>query len=347
MNVDQFLSILLPRGDGIADSARAIRDYLRRQGYSSEIYVRSRIEETAEETRPLESYSFPSGSIVMLHYSDALLVDFVTKHRLPIYLFFHNITPDHFFDRYNQQTRAALSIARARLPELVPFTLYAAGDSRYTQVELQQLGFAWTGVSLINVAQRFEGVSPDSTLIQRLEHREFLLFVGRLAPNKRQEDLIRLLSLYRQLNPRCELFLVGSSADEAYLRRLRWLVGVLDLVPYVHFAGRVTQSELTAYYQTASVFVSMSEHEGFGIPLMESMLFGVPVVAYASSAVTEAVESAGILIRHKRLAEWAIVIDYLMRDSTLRQQVIAAQNQRAQAYSITRWEQSLRDILCL
>ena len=166
--------------------------------------------------------------------------------------------------------------------------------------------------------------------------------MGRLAPNKRQEDLIKLLWVYRQINPTIQLYLVGSGADSAYGLHMRQLIAELGLEDAVHITGHVSQSKLSALYQAAAVYVSMSEHEGFGIPLVESMLHDLPVVAYASSAVTEVVEGAGVLIRHKQLHEWALVLDRVVSDPAVRQQIVAAQRQRAEHYSVMHYEQALR-----
>lgn len=345
MIVDQFLSVLPPHGDGIADSARAIRDSLRQAGHRSEIYVNHVLSETADQCRHLRNYPFPKNGIRLVHYTDTSLVDFVVKHRLPIRLLYHNITPAEFFVGYDESTRTLLECARTRLHELIPFTRCAASNSEYSRMELQQLGFPNTFTFMFNIWRPFENIMPDPKVVQALDDQPFLLFVGRLAPNKRHADLIALLWLYRQLNPRCELYLVGRAIEGPYMQFLRQRIIELELEPYVHMTGHVTPSELVAYYQKASVFVSMSEHEGFGLPLVESMLHGVPVVAYASTAVTEVVHSAGILIRHKRLEEWAIVIDRLMEDNALRQQVLTAQNLRVDSYSVKRWEQALEGLL--
>ena len=345
MRIDQFLTALAPPGDGIADYARSVRDYLRKVGVESDIYVFVSSPDTAHETRPLEAYPYPAGAQRWVHYSDANLVDFVVCHALPITLFFHNITPSEFFRGYEPAMHASLTIARLRLWELAPYTLYALANSRYSEQELKQLGFARTGTAVLNVPQRFAGVTPDADRLRVLREQLYLLFVGRLAPNKRQEDVIRLLWVYRQINPAIELYLIGGGAGSAYGLHLQQLIIELNLEQAVHITGHVTQSELAAFYQAAAAYVSMSEHEGFGLPLVESMLHDLPVVAYASSAVTEVVEGAGVLIRHKRLHEWALVLDRVVRDRVVRQQIIDAQRLRAMRYSTARFDQSLQHIL--
>src|SRR5439155_16659710 len=114
-----------------------------------------------------------------------------------------------------------------------------------------------------------------------------LLFVGRLSPNKRQDDVIRVFARYnRFVERRSRLILVGSwRGMERYLHELQTLVRDFDLQDYVLFAGHVTPAELVAYYRSADLFLCMSEHEGFCVPILEAMHFDVRVLAYSASAV--------------------------------------------------------------
>ena len=347
MNVDQFLASLSPGGDAIGDSVRAIRDYLRQRGYASEVYVRYVTAETEAEARTLEQYPFPQNAIRLVHYSDDALNDFIAQHQLPIRLLYHNVTPAHFYNGLDEDKYIILSKARARLSELVPFAECAAGNSRFTENDLRQSGFRRTGTFMPNTAQRLDGLVPGPQLLDRLAERHSLLFVGRMAPNKRQDDLIKLLWYYRQIDPRAELVLIGGWLEQLYGLRLKQLAYDLHLEAQVHFAGHVSHEELVAYYQSAGVFVSASEHEGFGLPLIESMRHQLPVIAYGSTAVPEIVEGAGVVVRHKRFEEWAVLIDRVINDAALRRQIIAAQNRRLADYSREKWEQSIQAILDL
>jgi glycosyltransferase involved in cell wall biosynthesis len=347
MIIDQFLTVLPPPGDGISDFARAIRDYLRQKGFTSRIYVKNTLPQTAHEVSLLDTYQPKNINLVLVHYFDTELIEYIVRYNLRVQLLFHNITPAEFFIEYDRNFYKELTNARKRLTDLLPYTYQAFGNSRYTELELRQLGFIRSGTFILNIPQRFANVTPDVNLLQTLKGKHFLLFVGRLAPNKCQADLIKLLWLYRQLDKNMELYLVGSMLDwsNPYATYMRQLTIELELDSVVHFCGHVSQSELAAYYRRASAYVSMSEHEGFGIPLVESMLHDLPVLAYASTAVNEVVEQAGILIRHKRLEEWAITLKHFVNDQKLRQNVIAAQRQRLVDYSEVAFEQSLETII--
>src|SRR5262249_23617142 len=114
---------------------------------------------------------------------------------------------------------------------------------------------------------------------------------------------------------------------ENYKQTLVDLVSELA-VREVHFAGKVTSDELARYYQRSNVFVCLSEHEGLCIPLLESMKVGLPIVAYASTAVAETLQSSGIPLRDKRPEVVAEAVNLVITDRTLRNSVVQKQYSR-------------------
>ena len=142
-----------------------------------------------------------------------------------------------------------------------------------------------------------------------------MLFVGRVIPNKRFEDVIRAFHAYKTFfNPRSRLLLVGSHAGfERYVTMLHGFIARLDARD-VHLVGHVSNEELAAYYEIADVFVSASEHEGFCVPLVESFHMGVPVLAYAATAVPSTMDGAGILYTNKDPMHVAALINAVVDD---------------------------------
>src|SRR5262249_34439933 len=155
--------------------------------------------------------------------------------------------------------------------------------------ELEGLGFRRTGVLPIYLDFRRYREPPNPVLREMLSDGPTnLLFVGRLAPNKRTDDLIRLAAYWRRyVAPDVRLLLVGKSWPRGpYFDSLQAFAYELDFTPWeVVFLGHVDHDDLLACYAAAHVFVSMSEHEGFGVPFVESMLLRVPVLAYSATAV--------------------------------------------------------------
>jgi glycosyltransferase involved in cell wall biosynthesis len=172
-----------------------------------------------------------------------------------------------------------------------------------------------------------------------------VLFVGRVTPNKRHEDLIRLASCWRRfVDPDLRLLLVGKLPRRAtgrgetlprhYFDALQSLMYEEGFTPeQVVFAGHVPHAELLAYYASAHVFVSMSEHEGFGVPLVEAMLMDVPVLAHAATAVPFTLGGAGVQFGEKRFEALAELAFALAHDAELRASVLAGQRRRLAAFA--------------
>ncbi len=100
----------------------------------------------------------------------------------------------------------------------------------------------------------------------------------------------------------------------------------------MRITGHVTHRDMITYYRRADVYVSMSEHEGFGKPLIESMYCGLPVLAYASSAVPDTLGGAGVLFHHKDYEALAELVVLLLEDDDLRRRVIERQFARVQSF---------------
>jgi glycosyltransferase involved in cell wall biosynthesis len=161
-----------------------------------------------------------------------------------------------------------------------------------------------------------------------------LLFVGRLIPNKKFEDIIKTYYLYKKyFNPDSQLILAGDYRGlERYFSSLQELVARLNLMD-VHFSGHIDFAELLAFYQAAHIFLSMSEHEGFGVPLLEAFYMNIPVIAYAAGAVEETMNGGGVILRHKDVLRTAALIDRIQRDQALRKTIIDGQLKALQKYS--------------
>ena len=177
-------------------------------------------------------------------------------------------------------------------------------------------------------------VSAQSTSSALSTSETRWLFVGRLVPNKGQDALIRAFAHYHHhLNPTSKLILVGAARTapgyDNYLWALAHTLGVAGAVQM----GPATEQELAAHYAAAHVFVCLSQHEGFCVPLIEAMNAGVPIVALARAAVVDTLGQAGVLLESAHPALVAETVHVLLTHPELRQQVIAAQHQRAQAFA--------------
>jgi L-malate glycosyltransferase len=242
-----------------------------------------------------------------------------------------------------------LANGRHELAELAEATVLGLADSSYNEAELLSLGFARTAVAPILLdSADFEG-DADRTVLADLMARKRSggadwLFVGRISPNKAQHDVIKALAVYRRVvDPHARLTLVGGSSSHRYMTALEDLVKALDLGDAVHVAGSVSHEALLAHYRASDVFVCLSDHEGFCVPLLESMHAEVPIVAFASTAVPETLGDAGVLLPTKSPVEVALAVQRVVTDTALRSTLVAAGRRRLDRFSLERTSKEFVD----
>ena len=121
----------------------------------------------------------------------------------------------------------------------------------------------------------------------------------------------------------------GGGRADPYARLVLDTIDCLGLRDAVLCPGHISEAELAAYYRTADLFWSMSEHEGFCAPMIEAMWFGMPVVAYRSSAIPETLGDAGLMFSSKRDAlAVAVTIRTVLADDDLKASILARQDAR-------------------
>jgi glycosyltransferase involved in cell wall biosynthesis len=294
-------------GDAISQDVLGMRRWFLRQGYPAHVYAGSWHEDLRSRVRPLRAYRRYlqcREDILIYHHSvgwraGLRLYEASLNRRVVRY---HNVTPPAFFRLYNPNyvrtclrgERETQSLARSH-PELL------VADSDFNARGLVAAGAnasACRTVPPLHAIGRLDRLALEEQLAKRLHGRQNLLFVGRVSPNKGQLHLIRALAHYHHyLGGQAQLVLVGAMDDGLcrYNQELLDEVRRHRLQGRVHFLGKVTDRQLRTCYAYASVFVCASEHEGFCVPLVEAMYYGIPIVAYGSSAAAETLGEAGLV----------------------------------------------------
>ena len=318
-------------GDAIGHEALGIQRVLRWAGYSSDIYVQTadpRLESLTEDYRDLIAHSHPDN--VLIHHfsigSKASRVAFALPDRM--ILVYHNITPPSYFIGVNAQLVQQCYSGRRELRAYATRCDLALGDSEFNRQELEHLGFPRTGVLPVVPSFAHLDVEPNDMVAAELDDdRINLLFVGRMIPNKRIDDLIRFFHAYRlKYNRQSRLLLVGAhSGFEDYVAALYDLIRTLRM-PDVHLIGHVSNEELTALYDVADLFLSASEHEGFCVPLVEAFYKRIPVVAYAATAVPTTMDGGGVLYDRKDPRHVASLIHTIVSEPALYDEVLRTQD---------------------
>jgi L-malate glycosyltransferase len=328
-----------------------MRDAFRSWGHPADVYALELDADLVGDGRPFEEYhSDSTDDVVILHYAlPSPLTEALLGHRGQRVLLHHNITPARFFVGWDEEMVRICDLGREQLGSLAAHVDLGLADSEFNRLELEALGFRRTGVLPIYLDFRRYRAAPNPVLRAMLgDGLTNLLFVGRLAPNKRPEDLVRLAAYWRKfIAPDVRLLLVGKWwARGSYFHRLQAFAYELDFTPWeVVFLGHVDHDDLLACYAAAHVFVSMSEHEGFGVPLVESMLMRVPVLAFSAGAVPYTLGGAGVQFTRKDLAEVGEMAQLLAADASLRNAVLAGQDRRLPAFAPQAVEKALRGYL--
>ena len=335
----------------MGDNARAVCALLRARGHSSEIYALTIDDDLRDEVRPFADHDARRGDVTILHFavpspmSEALVG--LSHGRVIQY---HNITPASFFAAYDPNIFRIAALGRTELGRLAGKVELALGVSEYNRRELEELGFDRTGVfPLLVNTNRIQHGRPCPALETCLnDGLANILFVGRIAPNKRIEDHIRLAEQYkRYVDADYRFIFVGrTDAVPRYYAAIRALMLQYKMpANRLLFVGSVPDEELAVYYRTARAYVSLSEHEGFGVPLVEAMAADLPILAYGAAAVPETLGGAGVCFAPKDLEYVAELLGMLVYDDTLRDEVISGQRRRLTNFGLAPVERALDTML--
>ncbi len=325
MKIHQFATSLT-YGDAISDEMLEIQAVLREKGFESEIFVRffdPRMAKLMHDYREYKKVSSPNN-VVIFHFSIGSPVSKLFF-RIPDkkIMIYHNITPYEFFLDYHRILARECYKGRLEIKLFADKVDLALGDSDFNRRELEDVGYPKTGVLplLLNFSKFDE--ADDSVTRQIYSNGKFtLLFVGRVIPNKKFEDVIKAFFYYKKyFNAESQLILAGDyRGQERYYSALCALVETLK-VKDVYFTGHIDFPELAAFFKIADVYLSMSEHEGFGVPLLEAFYNQIPVVAFAAGAVEETMNGGGLLLHKKDFFKTAEVLNKLEQEKSFRDNI--------------------------
>ena len=332
----------LQYGDAVTGQVLAMHRAFTSWGWEGHIYASSNDDTMACLNEGLEAYRRYARNredVLIFHYS---IYD--ENHRLYLksrnrkILYYHNITPPSFFEPYEPFLAEMCRRGRELLPRLSQCDL-ALGVSDFNRRELVEAGFegSRTGVlPLILDLDRLQGRYSHGILRGLQDGKVNVLFVGRLVPNKRIEDLLDLFAAYHhRVNIQSRLLLVGATWSLAYNRELALRArrrGLQRAVVIPGWSWGVSDEDLGAYYRAAHLFVTCSEHEGFCAPILESMLFGLPVLAREAAAIPSTLGDAGVLFRELDLPLLAEVMEELVFNHELRRALQQKMKERLRVF---------------
>ncbi len=343
-------------GDGVGNCMLHVRNVIREWGIPSYIFTHHSDGKSFDQRYAYEEHRkiAHANNLLFLHPSDGTspIIEYFKKAPDKKYLYYHNITPAKYFAPYNEKTANICETAATSVSGFLPYIKGAICDSHFNAQGLEELGFNQnTVIPLPFFRESFENQMPDAdTLNQYSDGKHNILFVGRLAPNKAQHDLINCFSFYKNIiNPNSRLILAGHSEGiEEYTKYLHNLVSEKGLIldSDVVITGHISIAKLLAFYKASQVFLCLSEHEGFCLPLLESMNLGLPVIAYPTSAIGETLGNSGVRINARDPVTVSQAIESLRRDPLLVETVINKQFLRVQDFSLGLIREKLAKFIC-
>lgn len=339
--VHQLLPVFSPR-DAIGAAVLGMRSALRGAGFDSEIFAELIGSGLRREARPAAEIEVAvgDGDCVIYHLSiGSPLAAMVRRLRCRRAIYYHNITPAEMYVGINPAVVYWLRRGREDLAALAPLADVCMAPSHYSLGDLGAAGAQTSCLVRLPVdLQRFGAHAPRA-----LSSPPTLLFVGRIAPNKRQDELIRYLATLHALGKTdTQLELVGYASDtDRYMLGLQQFAADLGVSTSINFAGQCTDAALGRAYAEATLFVCASVHEGFCVPVMEAMSFGLPVVARRAGAVPETLDGAGLLLDTDDPIVWACSIRRVLEDASLREVLATASAKRAADLSHERVDREL------
>ncbi|RUQ32197.1 MAG: glycosyltransferase [Candidatus Competibacteraceae bacterium] len=322
-------------GDGITNGMFFTQKILRSLGVRSEIFSIHIPEALTGVIKNYRDYSSQPNQILMVHHSMGTAHwDWVARQTAAKIMIYHNITPAEFFPE-DSFLRHHAELGRKQLGDSASWFIGAIGDSEYNSAELVEAHYHPVATIPLLVDLEKTVTAPwDQGIVDRHQDTFNLLFVGRIAENKKQHELVELFAYFKQLySGPAKLVLVGGATSLSYEKQIWEAIHHHQLQADVELPGKVSSDALHGYYRAADVFVCLSEHEGFGMPMIEAMCFDIPVIAFNSSNIANTLGQSGILFNQKRLAEMAACIKLLAEHAEFRRRIKRSQRHNLNRFS--------------
>lgn len=323
-------------GDGITNGMFFIRDILRDSGYVSEIYC-VHIEPRYEgEILSFHDCDDHPENLILVHYSLGTYHDsWISQLRSLKILVYHNITPSYFFPADSELRRLADS-GRRQLAQWAKQRHFigAIADSAFNAEELAWWGYApIEPIGLLVDLDRIRDHAWNAQVAGEVQGSRNLLFVGRLCRHKGQIGLVRMMACLGAITDLpVRLLLAGATISDSYETDVRNTIVRLGLERHVEILGRRENEDIYAFYRLADLYVSLSQHEGFGMPLVEAMAFDLPVLAFAAGSVAATLGSGGLVLENAAPETMAAAVKLVLQEPGLRRQVLGGQRKALARY---------------
>lgn len=338
MKILQLLPCL-SYGDAIGNDVMALDKTIKEMGYETAIYADIITDKMKDKGISVDHMpKLNDDDIIIYHLAVASRINkMLPKMKGRKIIIYHNITPGEFYKEYSKEYYYACDAGIKEAIELKDVADYCLADSEFNKNDLIKMGYTCK-IDVLPILIPFSDYEkkPSEKVINKYKDDGYtnFVFTGRVVPNKKQEDVIAAFYAYqKQYNEKSRLFLVGNYAGmDKYLNRLKEYIDYLG-VENVIFTGHIPFDEILAYYHLADIFMCMSEHEGFCVPIVEAMCFNKPIIGYDYAAVGETMGEGGFLVKEKNPIEIAAIANRILTDSKLKEEILAKQQSRLAHFS--------------
>ncbi len=336
MIIEQFLPAF-HYGDATSNSALAFHNYLSEKGIQSKLISLTSDKNVRDKVTLFKDYKVNKSSVKILHFAiPSLLTDFFRETDGKKVMIYHNITPSHFFTDYSEFLVKFTNDGRIHLATLKDSFDLSIGVSEFNACDLRKLKFRNVKVfPLIVDMNDYDKPYSNGYFNLINDDRKNILCVGRIAPNKKIEDAVKMLFFYKKyLSPSIRLIVAGNiNSVPKYFAAVRDLASRFYLTAEdILFTGHIKFDEFLAVYKVSDIYLSMSEHEGFCLPVMESFKMGLPVAAFDAGAIKETVGDGGIIFDTKEPEKVAGTLEYLINNEGIRKKIVNSGEKRLKTY---------------
>lgn len=297
------VALLAPRidtADAIGNDIMGMKNSLEEKGFEVALFAEGwNVTEKVNRVELIFQFINNQNDVVIYHHAVAWErgLEIYGKIECKKIFRYHNVTPPLFFENYHAGIARSCQVGREQIEAFKKAGYHLAMPaSDYNASELKMLGFDEDKIKTLypfHLVEEFMKINPDFEVLKSAAMglpapRPFFLTVGRIVPNKGHLKLVKSFEYYlRHSNSRAKLVIAGGIVPglESYYKELNGMVKEKNLQNRIVFAGKVSTPTLKSLFLSATAYVTLSDHEGFCVPLIEAMALGAPVMTSGGTAL--------------------------------------------------------------
>jgi glycosyltransferase involved in cell wall biosynthesis len=316
----------IQRNDAVGNFCEQVGMLLRRAGFDAVLAAENCHPDDRARILPMPAALAeiaPEDTIIFQFSTEDPAFPAVAALPNPKIVFYQNITPERFFRGTDERTADLVKQGLAQRGLCGRFDVIMANSRATAAALIEDLpADQAAGIDVEQIVpcppvigvERWDNVAaPDA---QAGSDERLVLFVGRLVPHKGIDDLIAGFAHLARSDQEVRLAIVGGPSQSDYALGLKQRVGDLDpaIGGRIAFHHDIGEDDLKRLYQQATVCASMSRHEGFGVPLLDAMFFGKPLVIRAEPGMIETAGDAAIVVADPTPQATAAALDAALND---------------------------------